>query len=184
MMLITNNTYKSLYRESVSEFINAKYYNNRIASYDSLEEAVLKSKIQGESQSEVSGSFICVSREKTEELYKKLPVDKTLINLYKQKCEAINNIYRFLPAELLEFLSLNFINILVLFRTENKILLEIEFNIYYKIIITIDIVQIDSETIYHCDYLNKDFLVLDDFVDGMRLFLKTQKIDAAEYEYF
>ena len=184
MIIITNNTYKTLYREAVTEFINAKYYNNRLSSYDNLEEAVLKSKIQNESLQDVANSFICVPREEIEALYKKLPVDKTLIDLYKKKCEAVNNTYKFLPAELLGFLSLSFTNILVLFKTENKIILEIEFNLYYKTIITIDTVYIDSETIYHCDYLDKNFLVLEDFVSKMHLFLEEQKIEAAKYDYF
>lgn len=177
MKIISNSKYRELYKKAIKVYLD-RFLNGYNYGLDyELNEAIVLYKIQGIPIEKI----LKLRNEEVEEIKKIYnsysPVPHEMVAFYASEIELIKQIGDFLSFSLYNFLKNNFIYIYVLHKSENKLIIELEFRQYAVKRLTMEKYSVGSENaMYRCIEVDgelTDFITFrDDLLKYLSNFLR------------
>lgn len=156
MKIISNSKYKELYKKAIKVYLD-RFLGGRDYGLDyELDEAIIFYKIQGLPLKKIF-QLRNEDVEKIKKAYNNVPAPNDMTILYSSEIKLISQIGDFLSFSLYYFLKNNFIHIAVLHKSENKLIIELEFKQYVVKCLTFEKYTIGEANMYKCKELSDEF---------------------------
>ena len=156
MKIISNSKYRELYKKAIKAYLD-RFLGGRDYGLDyELDEAIIFYKIQGLPLKKIF-QLRNEDVEKIKKAYNNVPAPNDMTILYSSEIKLISQIGDFLSFSLYYFLKNNFIHIVVLHKSENKLIIELEFRPYIVKCLIFEKYIIGEVNMYKCKELSDEF---------------------------